>query len=87
MVRVPGLPRSTYRALRGLFSGSVLDVLWKVSISIGFLAVIYVLIVGANVYGALLAGAIFSSLLSDDVRKLVSDVWHRRWASVSIPYT
>ncbi|NLV14361.1 hypothetical protein [Haloarcula argentinensis] len=77
MVRIPtALPESIVETVGGIFSGGFVDVLWKVTIGVLFLALIYLLSL-MGIFGALIASALFSTLFSDDVRAAVIDIWNR----------
>lgn len=77
MVRIPtALPESLVKTVSAIFSGSVVDVLWKVSIGVVFVVLIY-LLSQMGIFGALVASALFAALFSDDVRAAVVDLWNR----------
>lgn len=77
MVRIPTLiPESVADTLGSVLSGPVLEILWRLFVGTLFVGLIYAL-AAMGVFGALVAGALFSTLFSDDVRALVIDVWRR----------
>jgi len=79
MARIPTpIPESFVKSFSDLLSGTVLNVLWKVAISALFVVLIY-LLAQMGIFGALVAGALFSSLFQDDVRAFVIDVWQREF--------
>ena len=84
MVRIPtALPESLVNTASAIFSGGVVDILWKVSIGLLFIVLIY-LLAQMGVFGALVASALFSTLFSDDVRAAVIDIWHRDFYDVTV---
>jgi len=80
-----GIPRSAKRKLSGFVSGSIGDVLWKLFIVtvVGLMGIGLVLM---GPVGAVIGGLLITTLLSDDIRTLVADLWYRRWAEVTIPF-
>lgn len=80
-----GIPSSLVNTARGIFSGGVVDILWKTFVLTLFAVVIVVLIVGGGAVGAALGGILLGTLLSDDVRAVVANVWNRNWAEVNVP--
>lgn len=86
MVSIPliGIPESLEETLRGFARGTLLDILWKLLV-VGVLAVLSLLLLSAGPYGAAVGGILLGTLLSDDVRKMVSDLWNRRWAEIKLP--
>lgn len=85
-ITLPGLPESLADWARSVLAGSAGDVLWKLLMLALFVAVAVVLIVGGGAFGAALGGILLGTLLSDDVRALVRDVWNRDWAEVEEPW-
>lgn len=84
MVRIPtAFPESIVETVGGIFSGSAVDVLWKVTIGVLFLALIYFLSL-MGIFGALIASALFSTLFSDDVRAAVIDIWNRDFWTANV---
>lgn len=77
MVKIPTLiPESFVSTLGDLFSGGVLDILWK--LFVGFLLVVLILALSQlGILGALIGSALFGVLFQDDVRAFVVDVWRR----------
>jgi len=86
MVSIPliGVPEYIQDKLRAFGRGTLLDLVWKLLV-VAALAGMSLLLIAAGPYGAALGGVLLGTLLSDDVRKLVSDVWNRRWAEVKLP--
>lgn len=86
MVSIPliGIPESLEEKLRGFARGTLVDVVWKLLV-LSVLAALSLLLLSAGPYGAAVGGILLGTLLSDDVRKMVSDVWNRRWAEVKLP--
>lgn len=80
MATIP-IPKSIKKSLSVLFSGSAFDVLWKLGVGSVFILLIYTLS-QMGVFGALIGAALFSTLFSDDVRSLVSDLWTRDFMTV-----
>jgi Flp pilus assembly protein TadB len=78
MARIPTLvPRSLVRWLKSLFSGRLVDIVWKLLVlTTVAVAVVYMAALGGPLY-VVLAGTIISVLLSDRVRRLFLDVWER----------
>jgi len=83
-IPLPLVPESLEEKLRAFARGTLLDVLWKLLV-VGALAVASLLLLSAGPYGAALGGILLGTLLSDDVRKMISDIWNRRWAEVQLP--
>lgn len=80
MVSIPTLiPSSAVRWVKSLFSGHLLDVIWKLFVLV-FVAVLvlYMGALGGPLY-VVLAGTIISVLASDRVRQLFVDVWNRNF--------
>ena len=74
-MRTP-FPASVVASVKSFFSGSVLDVAWK-AIVLAFVAVIVYALAMAGFIGAIIASIFVGSLLSDDVRAFINDLWHR----------
>ena len=83
-VPIPFVPE-TWQEKAGQFArGSVLDITWKLFVLLLF-AGLSALLLAAGPYGAAVGGILLGTLLSDEVRKSVADVWYRRWAEVKLP--
>jgi K+ transporter len=78
MVRTP-IPRSTGKKLVSILTGPVGLVLWRLLLVVVFIAVMFVLVAGGGFFGGALAALLLSTLISDDVRAAVADVWHARF--------
>lgn len=77
-----GIPKSAVQRLRRLFAGSLGDILWKIVISVVLVGIGYLLLAGGGIWGAIVGGAIITTLIDDDIRAFVSDLWNRRWAKL-----
>ena len=78
MVRIPTLiPESFITSLRSVFSGGVIDILWKVSIAVLITAFAYILLAAFGVIGGFFGAILLSALIEDDIRAAVVDVWNR----------
>jgi len=86
MARVPiPLVPETWQEKAGEFArGSLLDIVWKLFVVLLF-AALSALLLAAGPYGAAVGGILLGTLLSDEVRKSVADIWYRRWAEVKLP--
>lgn len=85
-ITLPGLPESVADWVRTVLSGSAGDVVWKLLMLTLFIGVAAVLLIGGGAFGAAIGGILLGTLLSDDVRALVLDVWNRDWAEVEAPW-
>jgi len=84
MVRIPtALPESIVETVGSIFSGSVVDVLWKLTIGVLFLILIY-LLAQMGIFGAFVASALFTTLFNDDVRAAVIDIWNRDFWTANV---
>lgn len=80
MARIPTpIPDTAVTAVRGLFSGPVIDVLWKIGVSVVFVVFIVLLASIGGFFGPFLAATILAALLVDEIQGVVSDVWHRNF--------
>jgi len=80
-----GVPKSVAAGIRRILAGSIGDVLWKLFVlAVLLLAAAGLLAIGP--VGAAVGGIILGTLLSDDVRELVADLWNRRWAKIETPF-
>lgn len=80
MARVPTpVPKSIARSAKRLFSGTVLDVLWKLFVIAALLTAVALMAYSGGFFLAFLAGAILSALVTDDITQFVRDVWHRNF--------
>lgn len=78
------IPRSTTSAAVGILRGPVFEVLWRLFVILLFLALMLFLLSVGGFFGPFLAAALLSTLISDDVRRLVADVWYRRWTTLKL---
>jgi uncharacterized membrane protein YfcA len=81
-----GVPRSVWRSLRSVFSGTVGDVVWKVFILSLLGAIAYLLVAAGGVLGAFVGATLLATLWEDDVRAAVANVLNRNWAEVERPW-
>jgi len=70
------IPESAVGNIRSFFGGGTLDVIWK-ALVIGFILVSVYVLAAAGIVGGIVAGIVLGALLSDDVRAILSDLWHR----------
>ncbi|WP_162562674.1 hypothetical protein [Salinigranum rubrum] len=77
MVWTP-IPRSAVRWVRNLVSGGLLDVLWWSLITLVIVIIAYVL-AQMGVIGGVIAGSLLATLISDNVRAYVRDVYSRNF--------
>jgi len=85
MVSVPTpIPKSTWQRLRKAASGRPLDLLWKLLVTVVLLTLIIVTTTLGQVFGPVIAFAVLSALLSDNIRNAVSDLYNRQFHSASI---
>jgi len=80
-----GIPQSVKRGIGRILSGSIGSVLWKLLV-LTLLAVIAIGLIALGPVGAAIGGLFIATLLSDDVRAFVRDLWHRRWATIETPF-
>ena len=83
-VPIPLVPETWQETLGQFARGSLLDIAWKLFVVL-LLAAISALLLAAGPYGAAVGGILLGTLLSDEVRKSIADVWYRRWAEVKLP--
>jgi hypothetical protein len=81
-----GVPAAVGDWIRGLLSGSLGDVLWKLLVLTVLVGIAFVLLVAMGGFAAAVGGILLATLVSDDVRALVANVWHRNWAEVKAPW-
>ena len=79
-----GFPKSVKSTLVRFVSGSIGDITWKLFV-VALLTGAAIALLSTGPFGAAVGGLLLGTLLSDDVRALVGDLWHRRWASVESP--
>jgi len=85
MARVPlPIPRSTGSKAVGILTGPVFEVLWRLFVIALFLGLMLFLLSIGGFFGPFLAAALLSTLISDDVRRFVADVWYRRWTTLKL---
>lgn len=80
-----GIPRSAKQKLGRFTSGSIGNVLWKLFI-VSVVGLIGIGLVLMGPVGAVIGGLLITTLVSDDIRTLVADLWYRRWAEIEVPY-
>lgn len=78
MARTP-IPESTGEKLVSILKGPVLLVGWRLLLVLLILVIVLVLVASGGFFGLLLAGMLVSTLIRDDVRAAVSDLWHMRF--------
>lgn len=78
MVWTP-IPRSTGQKIVSLISGPVGLVAWRLLLIVLFVTIMLLLVAAGGFFGGVLAAMLLSTLLSDDVRAFVRDLWHRRF--------
>ncbi|MFW5956758.1 MAG: hypothetical protein ACOCQY_05080 [Halorhabdus sp.] len=64
--------------------GSLLDIAWKLFVIVAVM-LLAVALVSLGPIGAGIGSILLWTLLSEEVRKTLSDVWHRRWAEIELP--
>lgn len=87
MVRLIGVPRYVAERWRAYWREPVLDRLWQLSLVALIVGAAYLMIASAGVFLAFVGGTVLSILFADDIRKLVADLWNRRWAEVKLNLT
>lgn len=80
-----GIPASVSTHFRRLWKGSAGAILWRLFVTCLLALVSYGLLTMGG-YGAVIAGILVSTLISDDVRQFVRDIWTRDWAEVPSPW-
>lgn len=87
MVRIPlPLPESFVREIRRVFRGPVVDVIWKLFVIFGGLTFLFLLsMMDPGIFLGFFIATILAVAFSDDIRKIVGDIWHRRFAEIKIP--
>lgn len=79
MVKIPTpVPESVVNSVRGVFSGGIINILWKLFVVVLLVVAAYLLAL-LGFFGAAIAGMLLASLISDDVRAFVSDLWNRNF--------
>ncbi|PCR88692.1 hypothetical protein CP557_21935 [Natrinema ejinorense] len=79
MVSIPTpIPKTLVRVVRRGFSGSVLDILWKLGVVTVLVMAAYALAL-LGVVGAAISGVILASLVTEPVRNAIRDVWNRNF--------
>jgi hypothetical protein len=81
MARIPTpIPESVVKDTKRFFSGTVVDVLWKLSVVVfGSLLLGGILALNPGFFVAALVGMILSVVFSDNIRAVVRDIWHRNF--------
>jgi len=82
---IPGVPRTAKEKASSFASGSLADVLWKLLVLAVIGAAGFALVLMGPV-GAVIGGLLITTLVSEDIRNLVADMWHRRWAEIERPF-
>lgn len=77
------VPKSVAERFRGGLSGSLLDLLWKLLVTVALLVVVGVTATLGTI-GAVIAFGIAGALISKDVRNAVGDLYNRQFASVTV---
>lgn len=72
------IPTSVVTWFKQFFSGTLLDVIWKAILLVVLGGVIYVL-VALGPFGAAVGGILLGTLISDEVRAIINDLWHRNF--------
>jgi len=80
-----GIPRTVKQKFGAITRGSIGDTLWKLFV-VAVLLTIGLGLVALGPIGAVVGGILIATLVSDDVRAFVDDVWNRRWAEVEAPF-
>lgn len=80
LITLYGIPRAIGRGIRRVLSGTLGDILWKLFVLTLVLALGYILVAAGGVFGAVIGAALIGTLINDDVRRTVSDLWNRNWA-------
>lgn len=83
-MKLYGIPRSVAQSTRRLFAGTLGDVLWKLFI-LGLLVLVGIALLSMGAVGGVIGGILLGTLLADDVRAFISDLWNRRWARIETP--
>lgn len=72
------IPQSAVTWLKKFFSGTLFDIVWKSLLLVGLAGVIYILI-ALGPFGAAVGGILLGTLISDEVRAIISDLWNRNF--------
>lgn len=79
-----GIPAQLKRSISRLFSGALLDILWKLLLVVGGGTLLYLMVVSSTFILAFIAGILLSAFLADDIAQAGRDIWNRNWADVKI---
>lgn len=79
-----GIPASLKRILSRATSGTVGDILWKSFLAVVIVTVALGLMLMGPV-GGVIGALLITTLVSSDIRAVVADFWHRRWAEIDSP--
>lgn len=80
MARIPTLiPQHLRDWVGGLFSGPVLDVLWRLFLIALGAVVIYAMVASPYFLATFVAGIILTTFLADDIQQAALDVWNRNF--------
>jgi hypothetical protein len=86
MARIPlfGVPKRLGSVVRGLFAGSLGNVLWKLTLVVVGFSVLYAMAISSYFIATFFAGIVLSAFLADDVTAAAMDFWNRNWAELRI---
>lgn len=73
-----GIPSSVIDRLNQFLNSGAIDIVWKAIVLAALLALAW-LLASMGFFGAFIAGVLLTSLVSDDIRAIVSDIWHRNF--------
>jgi len=79
-----GVPKSLKALLSRVWRGSPGEILWRLFM-VGIIAIIGFGLVTLGPVGAVIGGLLITTLVSDDIRAFVADLWYRRWAKIEAP--
>lgn len=79
MVPTP-IPKSIVQWWRTFWSGALADILWKTFVVAVVGAILYVTVqIQPGFFVLFVVGTILSVTLSDNIRAVISDIWHRNF--------
>lgn len=73
-----GIPESVIDRLNQVLNSGAIDIVWKAMVIAVVLWLAW-LLARMGFFGGVLAFIFLGSLISDDIRTIVSDVWHRNF--------
>jgi len=79
-----GVPKSLKALLSRFWRGSPGEILWRLFM-VAIIAVIGFGLVTLGPVGAVIGGLLITTLVSNDIRAFVADLWYRRWAKIESP--